>query len=478
MRKRIVFDLETDGLLHTMTKIHLYVMRDIDTGETLVFREHQGDEAIDILSNADLLIGHNIVNFDLNALRKIHKNFTTKGLIRDTLILGRLFFSNIKETDFDLFRRDELPGKLIGRHSLKAWGYRLGELKGEFGKTEEDELAVDVWAEWSQEMEDYAVQDVNVTVKLWEYLEGYRVKTNFSSESITMEHEFADMMACVEQNGFPFKEANAKVLYQRLSDRKEEILIEMQSVFKPWYEGKWVKGKKWEEAVENIPTKTLNYKDPMQASRVAGAAYCPIVYKEFNPGSRDMVADRLSRLFGWVPEAFTETGKAKVDEDILKALADDGEEEEDELEVAAQSIPEAAILAEYFLVQKRIGQLAEGKNGWLKLVREGKIHGSVNTLGAVSRRVTHSRPNVSQTPAVRAPYGKEMRGLFHVPKGWIQLGTDLSGIEIRAFANALAEFDGGDYANIVINGDVHESNRKAFDVPTRDNAKTTLYALL
>jgi DNA polymerase-1 len=487
MGRRLAWDIETDNLLPGLTKLHLIIIRDIDSGEEFIFRADTAREGLKMLEEADFTVGHNVISFDIPALEKLYPGFTLKGQIRDTLILTRLIFSDVKEGDFLRNRKGELPGKLIGSHSLKAWGFRLGEQKAEFGEGD-----IDCWSEWTQAMEDYARQDVVVTLKLWKYVEAQIAKTAYSQDAIRIEHQFADLVAQIERNGFPFDEEGAKVLYSELLTRRDEIRERLTQQFRPWWKGKWVKGSNgkpqaWKEAETVTPARSIRYKSPLQADRTEGAAFCPIERVEFNPGSRDQIADRLQQLFGWKPKEFTETGKPKVSEDVLRDLvgeldADEDGIEESELDLYNRlitTVPQAKDLADFFLVAKRIGQLAEGKNGWLKLVTpEGRVHGSVNSLGAVTRRVTHARPNMSQCPAVRSPYGVEMRKLWHVPPGWVQFGTDLSGIEIRCFADALAMYDGGEYALIVVDGDVHTVNMNAFGINDRDKAKTILYALL
>lgn len=511
MSRNLYFDIETNGLKRHVSKVHLLLIRDLDTDEEWVFRNKDDanllenayallgqdalapfvgviEDGLRMLAEADLLVGHNIVDYDIPVLETLYPGFSTNARIRDTLILARLLFSDIKENDFALARKGKLPPKLIGSQGLKAWGCRLGEHKLDYG----DET--DAWDCWTPAMEIYGRQDTVTGKALWKYLLRQIARMNYSQDAIVLEHRFADLIAKIEDNGFPFNEAAAKVLYENLDKRRSEIEKELKAQFGVWWTAeKWAerngKTMKWREGATTTPTKTIRYKMPdtpdgvLRHSREAGAPFTPIKLVEFNPGSRDQIADRLMRLFNWKPKEFTETGKPKVSEDILKDLVGDDEDDIEEAEDVlinrlVTSVPQAKNLAEFFLVQKRLGQLAEGKNGWLKLVFEGKIHGSVNSLGAVTRRVTHARPNMSQCPAVRSPYGKEMRGLFHVPKGWLQFGTDLSGIEIRCFADVLAEYDDGAYADIVINGDVHSENQRIFGVPTRDNSKTTLYALL
>jgi DNA polymerase I-like protein with 3'-5' exonuclease and polymerase domains len=130
------------------------------------------------------------------------------------------------------------------------------------------------------------------------------------------------------------------------------------------------------------------------------------------------------------------------------------------------------------MIQKRIGQLAEGDQAWLKLVRKGKIHGSVNTNGAVTGRATHAYPNISQVPSSNSPYGLEFRELFTVPAGWTLVGADASGLELRCLAHFMAKWDGGQYGEVLLTGDIHTMNQEAAGLETRPQAKTFIYAFL
>ncbi len=184
---------------------------------------------------------------------------------------------------------------------------------------------------------------------------------------------------------------------------------------------------------------------------------------EFNPGSRHHIAKVLKERYNWKPKEFTDAGQPKVDETVLSALP----------------YPEIKPLIEYLTVNKRLGQLSDGKKSWLRYVTpEGRIHGYVNTNGAITGRMTHSKPNLAQVPAVRAPYGKECRELFLPTKNYLQIGADASGLELRCLAHYMAKWDNGEYANVILTGDIHSMNQKAAGLPSRDNAKTFIYAFL
>ena len=155
---RLIFDIETNGLLDQSTKIHCIAAIDIDSGLRYVWGPNELEVAIDRLNNSDLLVAHNGIGFDYPVLRKLRRDFKPTGLMWDSMVLSRLIKSNTKERD-GAERR--LPGRLMGSHSIKAWGMRLGDEKGAFEGP---------WAEWSQAMQDYCVQDVEVNLLLWNHL--------------------------------------------------------------------------------------------------------------------------------------------------------------------------------------------------------------------------------------------------------------------------------------------------------------------
>ncbi len=229
--------------------------------------------------------------------------------------------------------------------------------------------------------------------------------------------------------------------------RREELNRVLQAAFPPW--------EVRTSFVPKVNNKRRGYQKGVPTEKVKVI--------EFNPSSRQHIAKCLIDKYGWVPKAFGDDGQATVDESILDALP----------------YPEAKVISEYLTIEKRIGQLAEGRQAWLKLVgADGRIHGSVFTNGAVTGRATHLNPNVAQVPAVRSPYGAECRALFHVPKGKKLVGADASGLELRCLAHYMARYDGGDYAAKLLQGDIHTENQKAAGLATRDEAKTFIYAFL
>ena len=446
------FDIETNAIndwleLSDLEEIHCLVLR---TGnEVKVYNSQRADIADGLveLGKADIIVGHNVVKFDLPAIKKLYPAWTHDCCVRDTMLMARLVYPDTRNDDFK--RTDEFPRNLIGSHSLKAWGLRMGEAKGDFGSDTD-------WSKWSQDMEDYCVQDTLVTQRLYQQLD--REQPN--ALALMLEHSFAEIIYQQERNGFGFDTQGAKNLHADLLDRKAEVERELQKIF-PAAEHPMKTPAYWFVGQKKYKTKTEaklhGHKDidiergPNRVKRIP-----------FNPGSRDQIAQQLMKKYGWKPKQFTGEGKPQIDESILTAMDYD----------------EAAVLVEYLTVAKRLGQLAEGKEAWLKTASDDRLHGSVNTNGTVTGRCTHARPNVAQVPAVSSPYGKECRSLFTAHRGDVLVGCDASGLELRMLAHYLAFTDGGAYAKEVVDGDIHTANQKAAGLPNRNDAKTFIYAYL
>lgn len=443
MNKYIISDIETDGLLDTVSKFHCAWTYDKDTEEWTPFVQNLNDY-VEFLNSKVLdgykIVFHNGIKYDIPALSKL----TNKDLISDwrdscldTLVLARLIYANIGDTDNRLMRSGRLPGKLFGSHSLKAYGYRLGVLKGTYGEQE------NAWDAYSPEMLEYCKQDIEVTRLLFDKL----LNKGYPETAIQLEHDIAWLMAKQERNGFPFDSEKAVKLYAVLAEKRQELEEKLVKTFGSWYSSKG----------EFTPKK-----DNKRMGYVAGCPMTKIELVTFNPSSRTHIA-RCLQLLGWKPTEMTPTGQPKVDETTLENL----------------EFPEGKLVAEYLMLTKRIGQLAEGDMAWLKMVgSDGRMHGSVNPNGAVTGRATHSFPNVAQVPSCGSPYGPECRELFRAPEGWLQVGVDASGLELRCLAHFMYPYDNGAYGHEILNGDIHTANQLAAGLPTRNNAKTFIYGYL
>lgn len=432
---RLIFDIESDGLLDTITKLHCICTIDADTGDIRSFTPDKIEEGLAYLMSADTLIGHNIIAYDIPAIKIVSPQFNIEGIeILDTLVLARLIKPHLKELHFaDKYKAEGLFPRMYGSHSLKAWGMRLGCHKGDFGQTTD-------WSEYTPEMLSYCEQDVIVTLTLLQHLQ----LKSWSTESIKFEHYIAELCDRIGKTGWTFDTDKAAELYVKLAKERDELTAELSELFPPWTVG--------EEFIPKRDNKTKGYK--------AGEVFLKEKQINFNPNSRKHIEHCLKAKYNWKPKEHTVSGSAKIDETVLNILP----------------YPEAKKLAYLFLLQKRLGQLAEGKNAWLKLERNGKLYHTINPMGTQTSRAASHSPNLQQVPSARGIYGKDCRELFKAPDGYSLVGSDLSGLELRVLASLLK--DGGAYAREILEGDIHTANQKAMGLGTRDEAKTAIYCLI
>lgn len=416
---RIVLDIETN-LAHD--RIHVVVTKDIDTGEVKVWK--QASSLLEYLKDVSLIVMHNGISFDAPVLNRCWKMKIQPEQVYDTLIVSRLLD----------------PSRETG-HSLEAWGNTLG-----FHKI--DYAAVWQWLMGRQEeykgecfdyplndlLNHYCVRDVEVTAKLYAKLNSELAEKQFSQESVDLEHRVAAIISEQERNGFKLDQPYTQVLLADIKSKVAGIYERMQ---------------------ERWPPVTLERHSDKTGKRLKDSVVT------FNPGSRQQIGERLKEL-GWKPKEFTETGIPKIDETVL----------------AGVKIPEAQVIAEYLMLNKRISQI----ESWLEAVgKDGRVHGKVTTNGAVTGRMTHSAPNMAQIPNSSSIYGPECRECWTVENGNVLVGCDASGLELRMLAHYMKDED---YVRTVTEGsskagtDVHTVNQRAAGLSTRDNAKTFIYAFL
>ena len=453
---QLVFDIETNAImdwaeLSDLHVVHCIAICDVASPDAVdVYSDSYGKgwkiaDAMHRLSLADRLIGHNIDKFDIPALKKMYPSIPLSNCATiDTTLAGKIMQPDALRIDF---QNSDMPKKLRGRYSLEAWGHRLGLMKGDFGKQTD-------WSEFTDEMAEYCRQDVRVNLELWK-----KIEADFKPDVYAVERDFRDIILEQEANGVAFDEQAAYKLHSELIGEKVTMEAELQEIF----------------PAQDEPMKTPQYyidtetkeryvrkKDapyPVQKRLKAGPLRRRAV--PFNPGSRLQIANALIKMYGWKPTELTGDGRPKVDESVLSALP----------------YPEAKVLSRYLTIGKRIGQLSEGRESWLRASRDGRIHGYVNTLGTVSSRCSHSRPNLAQVPAIGSLWGKECRELFKPSPGMVMVGCDMSGLELRCLAHYLARWDGGEYIKILLEGDIHQFNADKMGIE-RGPGKGVMYATL
>ena len=426
---KLVFDIETDGL--DASKIWCIVAKDLDTGQIHTYNPDQIQEGLKLLVDSDLLIGHNILGFDIPVIENLTGiSFKDKKVI-DTLVLSRL----------------AKPER--GGHSLKAWGFAVGFNKGS--------MEEQGFTRYSEEMMEYCINDVELNAKVFynilKELEG------FDPKSIGLEHAIAVILKEQEKHGFLFDEQKGTILLAELNQRKREIEETVQKVFKPkLVKLKTVIPKRKKDGCLSKQGLTdeefLKILNKPKHAQLLPFDRCKL--QEFNLGSRKQIGEYLQD-FGWKPRKFTPTGQPIVDESTLNKV---------------KNIPEAQLISKFLMLQKRIAQV----DSWFKhLANDQRVHGFVIPNGAITGRMSHAKPNLAQIPASYSPYGKDCRSCWIVPDDYKLVGIDASGLELRMLAHYMNDEE---FKNEILNGDIHTANQKLAGLESRDQAKTFIYALI
>ena len=341
------------------------------------------------------------------------------GIAFDFPVLNRVWGLKIKlHQVLDTLVLSRLLNPMRTKHSLAAWGEDLGFPKTEFNQFDQ----------YSEEMRQYCINDVKVLEKVYNQLLKEKDSHGFDEESIQLEHEVCAVISKQVSRGFRLDVEGCERLCGVLSGRMEEICERLQESFQPIVH-------------RRVSEKTgKQLKDSIEV---------------FNPASRQQISKRLQGI-GWKPKKYTEKGSVIVDESVLRGV----------------NIPEAKLICEYLLLQKRLSQVTS----WIEAVSDKhRVHGKVITNGAVTGRMTHHSPNLAQIPSVHAEYGSECREQWVVDPGYKLVGIDASGLELRMLAHYMEDEE---YTKEVVDGDIHTKNQLAAGLDTRAKAKTFIYAFL
>jgi DNA polymerase-1 len=417
---KLIFDIETDGLNPSI----VWVICAIKEGQEITLEMPSKADVESLLEGVTEVIGHNIMSYDVPVIERLLGVSFDNVKITDTLVMSRLYNPSLE-----------------GGHSLGKWGERLKFPKGDYND----------WSALTPEMVEYCQQDCRVTERLYELLMGKL--DQFGTESIELEHRVQASIVKQISNGWLLDQRRAFDLLATLQEKKNDLEETVLHTFRPLPTFiKQVDPKyKKDGSLSAVGLKFLG-----DAWVSVGGSFSRIDFPEFNLGSRRQIG-RYLQYFGWKPDKYTDNGQPIVDEKVLENVTD---------------IPEAQLIAEYLLVQKRIAQV----QSWVDAVQtDGRVHGQVNAIGAVTGRMTHSSPNMAQVPAVYSPYGKECRSCWVVPEGYRLVGVDASGLELRMLAHYMGDQE---YTNEILNGDIHSANQSAAGLATRDEAKTFIYAFL
>lgn len=471
--RELIVDIETEGL-ENPKKLWVTVFRDVSNPEKpIVFRNlhlpHNHPKFHDFIhKEPTLLIGHNLIQFDLPVLERLVGYYHDPKFVVDTLVISRLLTYNIAHG-----------------HSLEAWGVRLNTPKSSFND----------YSRYSPELEKYCIQDTLVTLKLYEYLKPW-VSNPQWKESLRIEHDSAYNCRKMTENGFNFDIQGATELHEKISQELKTLDSELELSFPPKPTLLRVvtpkRTSKGAISLLSIPKSVF----PDLSVLSENVPFSFFTMEVFNPGSPKQIVERLSEA-GWKPTEKTkghiqcerdlrrerDPNKRKILQEKLENYKVYGwKVSEENLQTLPPDAPEAARkLVRRLLLASRKSTLEE----WLQAYNPstGCIHGNFNHIGAWTHRKSHNGPNVANIPSGGTPYAHEMRSFWIAPKGALLVGVDADSIQLRilahymndeAFTKALLEGKKEDGT------DAHTMNMRALGpiCKSRDDAKTFIYAWL
>jgi len=427
----MIFDIETDGLLDEMTKIHVM---SYSTDGNKVYHTHDYDEMRKLLLEANELIGHNIVRFDVPAVENV-LNIKVKARLIDTLALS--WYLNYSRP----------------KHGLGGYGEDYGVPKPE----------IEDWINATpQEYAHRCDEDVKINNRLWRDL-SFKLSKLYSDPAVEkslIEYLTFKLDCAREQEALRWKldidkATSYKEQWEKLREEKVNLLADAMP-------------RKDLTRVVNKPKVMYKKDGELSSHGERWVALCkeyrmPFTTQAFvvkvgedraNPNSTDQVKDWLFSI-GWIPKTFKflrdkNTGENRKIEQVRK-----GSELCPSVKKLSSVDSRIDLLDGLSVLSHRIGIVKSfvecEKDGYLRAT----IAGLTNTL-----RFKHAKPLVN-LPSVDKPYGKEIRSCLTSPEGYTLCGADMTSLEDTTKRHYMKPLD-PDY--------VDEMSKEGFD-PHLDLAK-------
>ena len=391
-----VFDIETDGL--DPTKIHVLSWED-ELGK--IQHTHDYVAMRIFFEEATILIGHNIVRYDIPAVEKILGIKVTATLV-DTLAVS--WYINHTRP----------------KHGLEGYGEYYNVKKPEI--TDWENLTKEEYAHRCNE-------DVKINVRLWRDLDIKLSKLypDVNNKWDLLNYLTFKMQCAAEQEALKWKldVDKANKYLAEWGDMKEDkieqlaeampkrVLTKVQQRPKVMYK----KDGELSSHGERFEELRKEYRQPenvqsfvVKTGEVRG-----------NPSSPEQVKDWLYSI-GWVPRTFKFVRGSDDQEKQIPQIRREGELCPSVKDLVSED-PAVSILDGLSVLSHRISVLKGMVDHEVDGYVQATIAGMTNTL-----RFKHAKPLVN-IPSVEKPYGKEIRGCITAPEGYTLCGADMTSLE-------------------------------------------------
>lgn len=451
-----VLDIEADGLLEDITTIWCFVFRTLDGKTVNAYGPDELDKAITELSTCDVIIGHNIISYDMPAIKKI-LGYEYKGKMVDTLIMSRML--NPKR-----MLPPDAKNRRAGPHGLYAWGVRVGVDKPE----------IEEWDQWTPDILHRCKEDTMINVKTYHMLMK-EAEGNDWMDAFRMTFTLFKYLAKQEEYGWkvdvPYMDWCIKTLESRVARIDKAVIPKLPlvlEVLENKKDGEYGYVRKPFLKSGKLNAHVLAYAERVEAQEGWLEAVCGpftrIGFRKVDLNSNDETKTFLLEA-GWEPlEWNTNTDNERTSPKMSK---------DDPFEGVQGSL--GKLLAKRVQYRHRQSSLV----GLRALVRkDGAIPSIVKSLADTSRAIHSGIVNI---PKAGSLFGKQMRKCFSSREGMVLVSTDSDSCQLRMLGGRIKSEN---YINAIVTGDkskgtdLHSLTKKIGDLESRDLAKNVMYCLL
>lgn len=446
MKKKVAtFDIETNGLLPELTRVWCAAIKDHDTGDITTFDPSNINQLCSYLDRYDVLIGHNCIDFDFPALRKVY-GWEFKGSKVDTLIMSRQQKPNRTSLD-----------KPRAPHSVEAWGYRIGNYKQEHEE----------WHEFSDAMMSRCVSDVELQYKiLFALLNEGKGKNWFNTHKLNM--KLFHYLQLQEETGWTVDVEHldkSVATLHRWMNRIEKVLEPHLPMMVDRLENKDNYVKKPFKKDGSYAVTTQRYFEGTSLLQYVGGPFSRVRIRRISLDSTVELKDFLLAQ-GWEPAAWNTKDGKKTSPKLSK---------DDPFDGVQGSV--GRLLAKRVVCKHRLSTL----NGWRMALRpDGRLSPRVNGI-ATTGRLKHAGIVNVPNPDSGSFFAKYMRQCFIAKPGWVMVGCDSKGNQMRQLA---ARMQDDEFTYAVLHGtkeegtDLHSLNMKRANIQYRNVAKNFFYGCI
>ena len=453
----IIFDIEGDGLFPSV--LWCGVTLDYKTKEIRQYSDHDDslpsmEEFIKALQATDILIGHNIIRWDILHLERLYNISLSDKKVIDTLILSRL--NNLSRP------------ATRGKHGLDPWGEYVGVSKP----------PVEDWTQWFPHMIHRCTEDVKINEKVYDILvkeaKALTENTPLYREAMRVEHEVAKLSAQQTSNGWLFDFKECERLIKEITQKMLVIEKEIEPHLNPITRivdvdpkvPKYKRNGEYTAVSARIIAEFLGYNvEPADALRAEppmqpGEMFQRTQVVEANMGNQDAIREYAESL----GVKWTQYNWKKQGNEFIKMSP-----KMNDIDLLRIDHPHTKMIAQYYTLRSRRSIF----QGWLEQKDgDGRLRGDVNDMGAKSFRQTHKV--FVNIPSPKAEYGTETRKMFICPPDKTIISADGKAYQIRLLAHYLGSED---YTDTVLHGDAHARHAEAMGI-SRDLANPVFFATI